>query len=117
MHFLIQLSYQSSHWPLQLPQLLQHALSSDMSLFIRNNKSRNGNIKSYLYKLKILGSPMCCCTSGEQTVDHILFECKLLEQERGRLKAAILRSENWPVCKNILINEYNKYFMIFTNSI
>jgi hypothetical protein len=37
----------------------------------------HGNIKSYLYKFKILGIPMCSCTSGEQTVDHILFDCKL----------------------------------------
>jgi hypothetical protein len=76
-----------------------------------------GNIKSYLYKFKILGSPMCSCKSGKQTMDHILFECKLLEQERDRLKAAVLRYENWPVSKNRLINEYNKYFTIFTNNI
>jgi hypothetical protein len=41
----------------------------------------HGNIKSYLYKYKILESPMCSCKSGEQTVDHILFDSKLLEQE------------------------------------
>ena len=52
----------------------------------------HGNIKSYLHKYKILGSPMCSCKSGEQTVDHILFGCKLLEQERDSLKAAVLQS-------------------------
>jgi hypothetical protein len=77
----------------------------------------HGNIKSYLYTVKILGSPVCSCKSGEQTVDHTLYECKLLEQGRDRLKAAVLRSENWPVNKNRLINEYNKYFTIFTNNI
>jgi hypothetical protein len=56
----------------------------------------HGNIKSYLHKRKILDSPMCSCKSEEQTVDHIIFECKLLEQERERLKATVLRSENWP---------------------
>jgi hypothetical protein len=60
---------------------------------------------------------MCSCKSGEQTVDHILFHCKLLEQERDRLKAAVLRSENWPVSKNKLINKYNKKFNISTNNI
>jgi hypothetical protein len=70
----------------------------------------HGNIKSYLHKYKIL-------ESGEQTVDHILFECKLFEQERDRLKAAVLRSENWPVSKNKLINKYNKNFNIFMNII
>jgi hypothetical protein len=76
----------------------------------------HGNIKSYLYKYKILESPMCSCKIGEQTVDHMLFDCKLLKQERDRLKAAVLRSQNWPVSKNKLINKYNKNFNIFTNN-
>jgi hypothetical protein len=60
---------------------------------------------------------MCSCRSGEQTVDHILFDCKLLEQERDKLKASVLRSENWPVIKNKLINKYHKNFNIFTKNI
>jgi hypothetical protein len=32
--------------------------------------------------------------SGEQTVDHILHDCKLLEQERDSLKGAVLRNKN-----------------------
>ena len=32
---------------------------------------------------------MCSCDEGEQSVDHILYECKLLEHERDRLKAAV----------------------------
>jgi hypothetical protein len=68
----------------------------------------HGNIKSYLRKYKILDSPMCSCKSGEQTVDHIIFECKLLQQERERLKSTVLRSENGPVSKNKLINKFYK---------
>jgi hypothetical protein len=56
----------------------------------------HGNIKSCLHKYKIIDSPMCSCKSGDQTIDHILFYCELVEQERDRLKAAVLRSENWP---------------------
>jgi hypothetical protein len=56
----------------------------------------HGNVKSYLYKYKVIDSPMCCCRSAEQTAHSILFDCKLLEQERDKLKAAVLRSENWP---------------------
>ena len=43
---------------------------------------------------------MCSCDEGEQSVDHILHECKLLEHERDRLKAVVIRSENWPVSKD-----------------
>jgi vacuolar-type H+-ATPase catalytic subunit A/Vma1 len=39
---------------------------------------------------------MCSCEEGEQSVDHIIFDCKLLEQERTRLKAMV---KKWPVSK------------------
>jgi hypothetical protein len=77
----------------------------------------HGNIKTYLHKYKILDSPMCFCKNGEQRVDHILLDCKVLEQERDSLKAAVLRSENWPSSKNKLIAKFNKTFQKFTNSI
>jgi hypothetical protein len=59
---------------------------------------------------------MCSCKSAEQTADHIIFECKLLEQERERLKASVLWPENWPVSKNKLISKFYKNFTIFMNS-
>ena len=48
------------------------------------------------------------CKIGEQTTDHILYDCELVKQERDKVKAEILRSENWPVSKDILINKYTK---------
>jgi len=50
-------------------------------------------------------------------VDHILFECKLLEKERDRLIAALSLYENWPVNKTKLSKEYYKSFKDFTNNI
>ena len=70
----------------------------------------HSNIKSYLHKYKIVDSPMCSCKSGEQRVDHIFYDCKLLEQEIDSLIGAVLRTENWPVNKNKLINKFHKYF-------
>ena len=69
-----------------------------------------GNINTYLYKYKTLDSAKCSYKRGEQTIDHILYDCELVEQERDRLKAAVLRSENWPMIKYILINKYSKNF-------
>jgi hypothetical protein len=48
----------------------------------------HGNVQSYLHKYKIVDSPLCSCKGGEQTVDHILYDCKLLEQERDSLKCS-----------------------------
>ena len=77
----------------------------------------HGNIKAYLYRFKIKDSPMCSCKRGEKTIDHILFNCELVEQERDIPKAAVLRSENWPVSKDILMNKYCKNFKKFTDSL
>jgi hypothetical protein len=74
------------------------------------------NIKSYLHKYKIIDIPMCSCKRRDQTIDHILFDCELVEQEIDRLKAAVLQSENWPVSKDILINIYSKNFIKFMDS-
>jgi hypothetical protein len=40
-----------------------------------------------------------------------------VEQERHRLKAEVLWTENWPVTEEILINKYSKYFKNFTDNI
>jgi hypothetical protein len=53
----------------------------------------HGNNKAYLYKYKIQESPTCSCKSGEQTVDHIIYDCKLFEEERDRLKTAVMRTD------------------------
>ena len=77
----------------------------------------HGNIKSYLYKYKIIDSPMYPCKIGEQTTDHILYDCDLVKQERDQLKAEILRTENWPVSKDTLINKYTKIVKKFVDSV
>jgi len=85
---------------------LKISVTSNFTMMVTGH----GNIKSYLYKYKIIDSPMCPCKIGEQTTDHIrvLYEyyCDLLKQERDKLKAEILRTENWLVSKDTLINKY-----------
>ena len=76
----------------------------------------HGNIKSYLYKYKITDSSLCSCKT-EQTTHHMLYDCELVKQERDKLKAEILRSENWPISKDTLINKYTKIFKNFVDSI
>ena len=60
---------------------------------------------------------MCSCDVCEQSVNHILYECKLLVHERDRLKAAVIQSENWPVSKDKLSIKFYKNFKEFENGI
>jgi hypothetical protein len=74
----------------------------------------HGHIKTYLFKHRIIESPMCSCEEGEQSVHHIIFDCKLLEQERTRLKAMV---KKWPVSKDKLGIKFYRYFKEFTDNI
>jgi len=50
-------------------------------------------------------------------VQNIIFDCPLLENEREKLKAAVTRTENWPVsCKKLGV-EYNKKFKEYVDNI
>ena len=42
----------------------------------------HGNIRSYLHRFKIIQTPICPCGTKDQTIDHLLFECELLNKER-----------------------------------
>jgi len=77
----------------------------------------HGNINAYLYKYKITDNPMCPCRKGPQTVQHIVFDCRLLETERGKLKAVVTRSESWPVSCNKLGTKYHKQFKEYIDKI
>jgi hypothetical protein len=49
--------------------------------------------------------------------DHLLYHCTLLQNQREILKKDIIKTGNWPVCKQNLITKYLKLFLTFTNSI
>jgi len=77
----------------------------------------HGNIRTYLNKYKIIDNPICPCNDGEQSVDHIIYECNLQRQERDKLKAEVTRTEKWPVGKDKLITKYYINFKRFTDNL
>jgi hypothetical protein len=44
----------------------------------------HGKTRSYLYRLKTIESPECHCANGNQTVDHLLYGCSKLNNEREK---------------------------------
>jgi len=77
----------------------------------------HGNIKAYLHKYKIIDDPTCPCRKGRQTVQHIIFDCPLLEKEREKLKAVVKRTENWPASCNKLGVQYHRIFKEYIDNI
>jgi len=44
----------------------------------------HGKTKAYLHRFKITESPECPCDGGNQTVDHLLYDCSKLQREGER---------------------------------
>lgn len=77
----------------------------------------HGSINSYLHRFKLSDTPTCPCGTQDQTTDHLLFECKLLQKERKILTTTILKSDVWPTSKPDLIKKHFKAFLQFTKAI
>jgi len=72
--------------------------------------------KSYLHRFKLADST-CPCNEGQQTSDHIIFECNILEAQRSSLiKHIMVNGGSWPPAKDKLITEYLKAFLSFVRS-
>jgi len=77
----------------------------------------HGNIKSYLYRFKIIEALNCPCGNDNQTSEHILLECEILKEERECLIAAVAKTDNWPINKEMLIKKHYKAFAKFTKQL
>jgi len=68
-----------------------------------------GEIISYLYRFRIVEAPDCPCGNRNQTVEHILFECGIPEEERTLNSGG---GEDGQVAnkKNTLIKRHYKAF-------
>jgi hypothetical protein len=77
--------------------------------------TEHGNIRSYLYRFKILETLICSCGTEDQTIDHLLYECERLNKEK--LISKIIRTDTWPTSKETLIKKHLIAFVKFTNEI
>jgi hypothetical protein len=61
---------------------------------------------------------MCPCNEGQQTADHIIFECNIFEAQRGfMIKKIVDRGGPWPPAKDELTTKYLQAFSNFVKSI
>jgi hypothetical protein len=76
----------------------------------------HGKTRSYLHRFKLTGSPECACGNGNQTVEHLTYDCSKLNNERQKLIANISKEHNWPIGKSELVNKYLTQVIQFANS-
>jgi len=77
----------------------------------------HGNTRVYLHRFKIIENAACPCNKGDQTIDHLLNQCTLLQTQRELLRNNVLKSGKWSVSKEELTTKHLKSFLIFTKSV
>ena len=78
----------------------------------------HGEIRSYLYRFGLRDSAMCRWEEEEQTVDHLIFQCKKLSKKRNEMIKQIKHDGgNWPTSNETLVNNYLQFFVTFVKSI
>jgi hypothetical protein len=63
----------------------------------------HGKTRAYLHRFKILENTTFLCNKGNQTVDHLINQCTLLQTQTELLRNNVLKSGTWPVRKEQLI--------------
>jgi hypothetical protein len=58
--------------------------------------SGHGKTKAYLNRFKLTDNPMCPCNEGEQTVEHVIYECSILEPHRSIMRKNISVEDSGP---------------------
>ena len=92
------------------------AVNINLSQNVTTITTGHGNIQSYLHRLKIITNPECPCKHGTQAVNHLIFQCKRLKNEREILKNNILKVGNLPVSKIEPTNRNLKQIIRYINS-
>jgi len=74
--------------------------------------------KSYLHRFKLIDNPTCPCNEGQQTSEHIIFECNIFEAQRTSLiKQIMVSGGTWLPANDQLITKYLNTFSKFVKSI
>jgi hypothetical protein len=77
----------------------------------------HGKTRAYIHRFKLMENAKCVCSKGDQSRDHLINQCALLQTQRELLKSNVLKSGNWPVSKYGLITKHMKPFLTFIKSI
>ena len=92
-------------------------LKTDITPILTAIVTGHGKTRAYLHRFKILEHANCPCANGDQTINHLIYQCSILHTQIEIFKSNVLKSGNWPVKKQELISNYLKLFLLFIKSI
>jgi hypothetical protein len=88
-------------------------MKTNLTQNLTTTATDHGKTRAYLHRFKIIEEPTCPCGKGDQTTDHLIFECELLTKDRDRLMSTVIQANKWPTTKQDLIKIHYKDFTKF----
>ena len=73
--------------------------------------------KAYLHQFNLREDAKCVCNNGDQTMDHIIFQCVESRKQRDLIKLHLRTQKNWPANISELITKHRKVFSEYIESI
>jgi hypothetical protein len=64
--------------------------------------------RAHFHCFKIMEQATCPCNNGDQTIDHLLYQCTLLHISRELLRNSVLKTGNWPFENISHIYKFNR---------
>lgn len=78
----------------------------------------HGKFGEYFHRFKIIEDPTCVCGKNSQSVDHVLWECELLQTAREVFRREVINAGGrWPPKKCDLVIKYLTFYAKFVNNI
>jgi hypothetical protein len=77
----------------------------------------HGKTRAYFHHFKIMEQATCPCKNGDQTIDHMLYQCTVLHAPRELIKNHVLKTGNWPANIQVFTTKHLNAFLTYTNSI
>jgi len=75
--------------------------------------SGHGKTKSYLNRFGFIDSQMCPCKGSDQTPEHLIYHCHILETQRKIMIQRIKKSGGtWPTTNKDLVAKYLRAFTL-----
>lgn len=96
---------------------IQKRLKMKIILNFTSIVTGHGITRASFHRFKIMEDSTCPCNTGQQTTEHLIFQCPILTTQRQMLINSADLSNLWPVNENDLVTKHLKHFTNFTNSI
>jgi predicted transcriptional regulator len=77
----------------------------------------HGKTRAYLHRVNIRDDVLRVCHQGDQTIDHLIYDCNMLEAQRSILRKKVTENGQWPADKNELITKHLEPFLAYIESI